>query len=304
MNKECKNNIITQYKRDIKNNRDGVISTTAGNRNINENNIPNKNNDNNNNINNIENNINDNENKITNAKNKICIIIIIIIFILLLLTIFLIIYLVLKKKKKKEEIESKESENTYDPLIIEINKKEIMKAFESNFNINTTKNTLNQLLLKSIQSYKTISNNINSSYSIFTKAKYDIYTLNESSSENNKNFYISKYTTIITINSLCTKYIFNSSEEDCVLDKYLDLNIKSEDNLRTNDELNIDTEQIIKKAILPFCIIEHTNTNIILSITCPKTLSENLKNDIILAFQSIKPDSTKGLNDEKKILLK
>ena len=44
---------------------------------------------------------------------------------------------------------------------------------------------------------------------------------------------------------------------------------------------------------MPICIVEHSDTNIIHSITCPETLSENLKIDIISAFQSIKPNLSK-----------
>ena len=44
---------------------------------------------------------------------------------------------------------------------------------------------------------------------------------------------------------------------------------------------------------MPICIIEHSDTNIILSIICPKTLSNNLKNNIILAFKNIKPNLSK-----------
>ena len=46
--------------------------------------------------------------------------------------------------------------------------------------------------------------------------------------------------------------------------------------------------------MLPICLIEHSNDNIILSVTCPESLSENLKNNIILAFKSIKPNFSRG----------
>ena len=44
---------------------------------------------------------------------------------------------------------------------------------------------------------------------------------------------------------------------------------------------------------MPICIVEHSDTNIIYSITCPETLSENLKNNIVSAFESIKPNLSK-----------
>ena len=57
---------------------------------------------------------------------------------------------------------------------------------------------------------------------------------------------------------------------------------------RTNENI-----EEIKEAILPICIIEHTDNNIIFTISCPENLYENLKNNIISAFQSIKPISSK-----------
>ena len=67
--------------------------------------------------------------------------------------------------------------------------------------------------------------------------------------------------------------------------------------MRRNDEENVD--ELIQKAILPICIVEHTDTNIIISITCPETLSDNFKEDIIRAFNIIKPDSQKGFDFDK-----
>ena len=204
-------------------------------------------------------------------------------------------------KDNREDIKTNE-DNTDDTKIIEkpiiISKDEAMKIFEPIFKVASKEDTLTQLLLKSTQEYNTVSNGIESSYSTFTKTKYDIYTLNQTSSGEDKDFYSTKYTTVVTINSFCTKFSSDSSENDCELKKYLDLNIKNTNNLRRNDEDNLEQ---IKKVILPICIIEHTDTNLIISVTCPETLASNLKNDIILAFQSIKPDSINSLKKDENI---
>ena len=73
------------------------------------------------------------------------------------------------------------------------------------------------------------------------------------------------------------------------MEKYLDLTIQNQNNLRRNNE-NIEE---LKKVILPLCIIEHSDTNIILSINCPETLSDNLKNNLIYSFKNIKPNLSK-----------
>ena len=173
-----------------------------------------------------------------------------------------------------------------------LTKEEAMKAFIPSFNISSKEDSLTQLSSKSKKTYITSSNGIESSYSIISNAKYDIYTLNSTSSGEDKDFYSKKYMTAITINSLCTKLSSSSSENDCELKKYLDLNIKSTNNLRGIDEASIEK---VKEVILPICLIEHTDTNIILSVTCPETLASNLKNDIILAFQTVKPDSANSI---------
>ena len=258
---------------------------------------------------------NENENfeakKIESKKKKV---IISVIIISLFIALALAIYFIIPKKKGTDENQTKEEindngedskaneENKDDTKIIEkpiiISKDEAMKIFEPTFKVASKEDTLTQLLLKSTQEYNTVSNGIESSYSTFTKTKYDIYTLNQTSSGEDKDFYSTKYTTVVTINSFCTKFSSDSSENDCELKKYLDLNIKNTNNLRRNDEDNLEQ---IKKVILPICIIEHTDTNLIISVTCPETLASNLKNDIILAFQSIKPESINSLNEDENI---
>ena len=250
---------------------------------------------------------------------KICLIPLIVIIAILIIGL-IVFFIISSKDKKKIDSDKNESitneeikdngedskdneENKDDTKVIEerpiiISKDEAMKVFEPIFKIASKEDTLTQLLLKSTQEYNTVSNGIESSYSTFTKTKYDIYTLNQTSSGEDKDFYSTKYTTVVTINSFCTKFSSDSSENDCELKKYLDLNIKNTNNLRRNDEDNLEQ---IKKVILPLCIIEHTDTNIIISVTCPETLASNLKNDIILAFQSIKPDSANSLNDDENI---
>ena len=176
------------------------------------------------------------------------------------------------------------------PILLTMNKR--VKAGNilnepNNFSINTTVNKLSQFLMNSYQIHNSISNTINSTYSIFTKIKFDIYTLNESILKEDKDLNSKIYTTVVIINSICNE--FRENKTNCELEKYLDLTIKNKNNLRRNNE-NIEE---INQAILPICIIKHSDINIILSISCPETLSEDLKNNIISAFQSIKPNLSK-----------
>ena len=196
--------------------------------------------------------------------------------------------------KFRPKHETKEQEEESGFIIVE----DIKDAFKSDFNISSKENTLIQLSLKSTKKFDTLNNGSLTSDSTSIEAIYDIFTLNGTESKNTeKEIYSMKYITAITLNSFCSKTSLNSLDEKCDLQKMLDLNFKN-NNLRRISE---EDKELVKKAILPICIVEHTDTNIILSIKCPETLSKNFKNDIILAFQSIKPASFKGLNNDEEI---
>ena len=156
-----------------------------------------------------------------------------------------------------------------------------------NFKINSEVKSLSQIIMESKQYYYSKKDNMNYKSFFYSKTKYDVYTLNDSLFVGENNMYYKKYCTIIIMNFQCLG--FKENKTDCELFKYLDLTIKNQNNLKNNHE-NIEE---IKEAILPICIIEHSDTNIILSIICPKTLSNNLKNNIILAFKNIKPNLSK-----------
>jgi len=179
-----------------------------------------------------------------------------------------------------------------------LSKKEALTAFESKFEVASKTNHLNQVIMKSDLKHISFSNGVESTtLSIFTKAKIDIYTLNESyAGEDSKEFYSRKFNTVINMNSMCN--IFSESQTDCELEQILDLNVKNKNLRRTDEEEDLE---LLKEAILPICIIEHTETNIIISVTCPETLSSNLKEDIILSFKSVKPKTFKGIIEDDSI---
>ena len=166
---------------------------------------------------------------------------------------------------------------------------EIKEVFEPSFKINSNVDSLSQIVMKSKQNFITKNNNL-LDYN-FIKAKYDIYTLSESSpTEEESNFYTKKYTTSLVINSFCAI----TEGTDCEYIPYLDLTYKNENhNLRSIEEDNVE-EANLEDVILPICLIEHTDTNIVISVSCPNILEENLKSIIINAFHNIKPETIKG----------
>ena len=202
-----------------------------------------------------------------------------------------------KEKTNDESEENNESQDNEKENIDEEkipNIEEIKEILKPNFKINSNVDKLNQILMKSKQNLINKSNNILDS--TFIKAKIDTYIISSESlleTDVDYDFYKKKITTSIVINSLCSTF----EGTDCELVEYLDLNInEKEDNIR-----NVEEEPNLEEALLPFCLIEHTDTNIILSINCPKTIEDNLKNMIINAFKCIKPETIKVANNNKNI---
>ena len=222
---------------------------------------------------------------------------------LIVLLIVIIISIVVPIYQKNKDKNNNSDSNEGEDIIIQnpkINLEEAKKIFSPSFKINTKKNFLTQLSQKSYKTYQTTVNGEKTTMSILNKAIYDIYTINSiPSSKQNKIIYDSIYTTIITVNSLCAKLSYDLSDNDCELEQYLDLNKKDNRNLRTNEE---NDEDLIKNTIIPICLIEHTDTNLIISMTCPENLEDSFKNDIIIAFQNIKPDSMKGYEYDKNLV--
>ena len=222
-------------------------------------------------------------------KNWKCILILSIIGILIVAGVIVIIIVCLKKNKDDKVPKTKLPN---EELLPELNLEEVKDVFSPSFKISSKEKTLTQLSQKSFQNYESLTNGIKSSYTILNKAIYDIFTINSTiPSDLEKNFYSKIYTTIITVNSLCSKVSSDPENDDCKLEKNLDLNRRNTSNLRRNADVD---ENLIRRAILPICIVEHTDTNIIISANCPETLSENYKADILRAFSNIKPDSIKG----------
>ena len=151
----------------------------------------------------------------TKFKLKKIVLLIIIIAIILGLTSFILWYFLVFKRKKqtKNEEEEKEKENENEKILDNElkNYEKELKAFEPSFKIKSKPDTLTQLLMESSEIFNSKSSGIESSYSIFTKAKYDIYTLNETKSDD-ENFYETNHTTAIIINSICTEF---SLEKKC-----------------------------------------------------------------------------------------
>lgn len=240
------------------------------------------------------------ESGIFSKKNWKCILILSIILVIIIAAAIAIIIIYTGKDDKKGDNKDDSTlppsdEETIPPVLdLEI----VKDVFSPSFKVISKEKTLTQLSQKSFQIYETMVDGEKSSYIILNKAILDIYTINSTSaSDFEKNLFSTKYTTVISVNSFCSKYTSVPENDDCSLEKILDLNKVEANNLRRNEE-EID-ENLIRQAVLPICVVEHTETNILISFNCPETLSENFKSDIRRAFGNVKPGTMKGFEFDK-----
>ena len=187
------------------------------------------------------------------------------------------------------ENESNGEEQKNDDEEEEIDVAEIKEAFESIFKINSNINSLSQIEM--ILKMNSISKIDNTEDLTFIKAKIDLYVINETTPES-IDFYSKEYHSAITIHSFCSEL----GKTDCELSDYLDLTYKETNTLRA-----VTDESELSEILLPICIIKHSDTNIILSVTCPKTLKQNMKNLIVSAFEGIKPKTIKGTSEDENL---
>ena len=189
--------------------------------------------------------------------------------------------------KNIDERDQKPEEGDGDSLI---NEEELKEVFKPVFGISSKVGTLTQTLMELKQELKIKSTDSNEY--LFSKALFDTYVISEDSPEPSQisKFYNKKITTSISINSLCSA----SEGTDCEFMKYLDLSENNKKNLR-----NVEEEINIEELTIPICLIEHTDSNIILSINCPNNIEENFKSLLKFAFENIKPETIKGAEDNK-----
>ena len=244
-------------------------------------------------------------------KNKCCkkALIIIGIGILVIIVIGIVLYFKLKEPKCKEgeELcnivlktsdiiqEEEEDEEGAKPGTSPLDfpsEKELKKVLKSVFKIKSDEGTLSQTLMEKKKIIKL--KNVGSIDSTYTKANIVSYVMSEDSPEESKisNYYEKKITTLISIKSFC----YSSEGTDCELKTYLDFSANNKNNLR-----NIDQDVKIEELTIPLCLFEHTDSNIILSISCPNNLEDNIKSLLKIAFKNIKPESINGAVEDKSL---
>ena len=116
----------------------------------------------------------------------------------------------------------------------------------------------------------------------------DIYIISKKESDElNKNIYNETYTASISISSQC----ISKEEDNCESKQFVDFLNADNKNLRILEEIND-----LKDIPVPLCLFDITDTNIITSISCPESLEEHIKNDIISYINYFRPLTSTSTN--------
>ena len=87
------------------------------------------------------------------------------------------------------------------------------------------------------------------------------------------------YTAVVSINSECTR----EDSDNCEPQPFVDLTSTKSRNIRNLDSLNLENNQI------PICLFNITDNHVITTMTCPESLPDNKRNEIILDLYFFRP---------------
>ena len=162
--------------------------------------------------------------------------------------------------------------------------------YKKKFIFKTRVGDLKRINLSQKSYEKMIIEGVEAKVNIYRKNIYDIYIISEEEAEDkNKQYYNKTYTGAISIVGKC----FNLENEDCNPKELVDLgkkeNVKKFSGLR-----NLEKLENLKDIPIPVCLFNLTDNNIIISIKCPQSLSENMKNEIISDIYYFRPTFIKS----------
>ena len=208
--------------------------------------------------------------------------------ILILILVIILIYFTTKKNNKNNNLDiPSKSSNDYIPS--EPESKPIANfGIEKEFDILTKVGDLKTIsVIQKVKEETKLNSEIIKSQ-IIRKTNYDIYFISEEkSSEEDKKYYNKINTGIVSIKSECTAI----DEDDCEPQTIIDLTSESK-NLR-----HLNSEEL-EDIPIPLCIFNITDNNIITTMKCPQSLSENKRNEIILDLYFFRPPAAERIDKE------
>ena len=164
-----------------------------------------------------------------------------------------------------------------------VNDENLKKEFE----ILTKTGDLRKISVVQKSKEKTKLNNEIFTSEIIRKTNYDIYFKSEEdASEKNKKYYSKMYSAVVSINSECT----TENSDDCEPQPLVDLTSTKSRNIRNLNSANLENIPI------PICLFNITDNHVITTLTCPKSLPDNKKNEIILDLYFFRPPAAERIN--------
>lgn len=172
--------------------------------------------------------------------------------------------------KKDETITKSEIGNNLGPM-----------EQEPGYNFSTKINDLKRYVIKENNIRDINSDGHKSKIIINRETIYDLFIISEEEAfEESKIFYNKTYLAAVAVASECT----STENKTCEPKRFVDLNDQNDTNLRQLDEIDD-----LKDIPIYLCLLNITNNNIILSMTCPESLSEFKKNTILSDIHFLKP---------------
>ena len=213
--------------------------------------------------------LNDKNSNYNTCSNKRKIILTIsIIFLIIILTIIGLIIFYWKpwEKKKKDEV---------------INYKIDFKEYQNELIFNTKVKDTKRISINQKSYEDLLINGIKIQMKLFRKTIYDIHIISEKDCDQQNKKYCNKtYNASVAMVSEC----ISLENENCEPKQLVDLLSKSKKNLRNLNEL-----KDLKDISIYLCLFNITDTNIIISISCPESLHKNSKNKILSDLNYFRP---------------
>ena len=204
------------------------------------------------------------------TKRRKCLLILIPIILLIIAAIVIIIVLLPRPKKKDGSLKNE-------------------------FEINTKVGDLRRISVIQKNFDQTLINGELISTNITRKTNYDIYILSEEESkEEDQLFYSKMYTGVVSISSEC----FDSEGNDCNLEKMVDLSSDNQNTEKGNNLRILEDIKDFKDIPIALCFFNITNNDFITSLTCPESLPEIKKNEIILDLYFFRPPAIQRADKE------
>ena len=205
------------------------------------------------------------------------------IIIVLIILIIVVLLFIFKNKNGKDNLSQNETIMVI-PTEPDFKEYKIKKEFD----ILTKTGDLRRISVTQISKEETKMNSEIILSKIIRKTNYDIYFKSEEeATEENKKYYSKMHKGIVSIRSECT----TAEGEDCQPQPLVDLTSKTRSISLTNSEEFRDIP-------IALCMFNITDNHIITTMTCPDSLPDNKRNEIILDLYFFRPPAAERVDKE------